>query len=110
MASINNQKNLERRDRQGLASRHGSGAYLGTRLTGKRCAVASKPFNINYIVPDAERAGGIVILNGDQITRIAAQRTYAGWEVIFYTSDGGQYRITPGEWSKTFVKETFGKE
>jgi len=72
--------------------------------------VASKPFNINYIIPDAELDGASVLLNGDQISRISVKKTVLGWEVTFHMTDGSTYRVGHGEWATKFVKETFGKD
>ncbi len=94
---------------EGLARKVDLGAYWDISKRRKRC-VANKPFNINYIVPDLQGDTDFAVLNGEQISRIAIKKTSLGWEVTFFTSDGGKYVVGASEWSKNFVKETFGKD
>jgi hypothetical protein len=64
--------------------------------------VAKKPFHINYkiLTPD-----GFVVLNGDQIVKITAQKMpKKGWKVIFHLADGTTQVVT-SEWATAFVKE-----
>ena len=71
--------------------------------------MATKPFNTNYIVNDPETAGGRIVLNGSQISKITAKKNDTGWQVTFHMADGAEYSVT-NDWSANFVKETFGQE
>ncbi|MGH9874077.1 MAG: hypothetical protein ACRD9S_16620 [Pyrinomonadaceae bacterium] len=74
-------------------------------------AVAIKPFAIDYRIPVPT---GYVVINGDQIAKIEATKVLNGlgvptgdWKIVFYLSDGSEYAIKPGEWTKRFVGDVF---
>jgi hypothetical protein len=75
--------------------------------------VASKPFNTSYKIKTPQ---GHIVLNGDQITKIEANRPPVNpfgapvensWVIVFHLSDGSKHSIEPSDWTREFAKEIF---
>jgi hypothetical protein len=67
--------------------------------------MADKPFNITYRAVDK---GDLVLINGDQVTKIVAKKVESGWQITFHLSDGTEF--TPAratEWAEKFVADNF---
>lgn len=67
--------------------------------------MANKPFNISYRIRTQD---GFVLVNGDQITKIAANKVGNEWQVTLHLSDGSAFALER-TWSTKFVKETLGE-
>lgn len=65
----------------------------------------SKPFNAVYKINTPD---GIVIINGDQLTKIIVTRTETGRKVTLYLADGSMYWVDSNEWTEAFVQNTLG--
>ena len=65
----------------------------------------AKPFHDSYKVLGED--GTLVLINGEQITKIVARQLDKEWQLTFHLSDGSTYGITNSEWNKSFVAENF---
>jgi hypothetical protein len=67
--------------------------------------VAIKPFNSSFKILGGD---GFLLINGEQITKIAAERVDKKWKITFHLSDGSKHTIgNKTEWAKAFIKENF---
>jgi len=89
----------------GLAQK-ASPVHIWRASSGRLFRLPNSPFNTAYKINTPD---GIVIINGDQLTKIiVAPRAEGGWKVTFYLADGSLYWVESNEWTEAFVQNTLG--